>query len=716
MKLLFPLLFILSSFWGSTQLKQKTADNYYKNLEYSKCVEMYEELAEKAITGHKKGDWENVHKAAECNFHLFKMEKACFYYENMYANHKLDEHDCMHYLDALRYTEEYSKSIIIATESAELYSDNIFFPRLINKSNNFNSLFADSAFYSIRATTINSGMGDFSPAYFNNSIVYTSKSSNTGFLTPKYGWDNAYFLNIMQADFNPDSTLNDAEMLKNNFISKAHDGPVSFNLDGTEMVITKNTIGKKNDSQIIVLSLYFSKFLNGEWTELVPFEFNNPEYSVGHGVLSEDGSKLYFVSDQPESFGETDIYVSSKIGGSWGKPINLGNKINTERSEMFPFVQNETIYFASNGHYGLGGLDIFEAPINGTVYPKNIGYPVNTSKDDFGLIFDLTGEIGFLSSNRGNNIDRIYHVEKRKPNLDLIVSVFEKYENLEKLAGQEVWIENITTSSLDSLITDSLGQVKTTLNWNQEYRIFTHKKEYKLLKDAQLNTLNIKKDSSFIRKLVLIPTTIQIHIRVVEKGTGKVIPTADITITDYALKTDSSFITNDEGIITINVDRNKSLWAHGSKKGYIDGDIAFNTANQNDRVIDIELELPPIKVGEKFKLENIFYDLNKSTLREESKSSLDKLADFIIKNNLTIELSAHTDSRGSNYYNQKLSQARAQSCVDYLKKKGVPSKNIKAKGYGESKLVNKCKNGVKCTEEEHQENRRTEVKILKLNK
>lgn len=714
MKFILLALIVLSSIFSYSQLKQKTADAYFTGMEYSKCVEMYDELAKKAITGHKKGNWQNVQKAAESHYHLFEMAQACAYYEKLQGKNKLTEADRTLYIDALRYTEKYQKSITVIRESANLHPTNSFFKRMNDGSNKFSNLFKDSAFYRVKVSSISSDKGDFAPAYFNQSIVFASKAQNTGFITPKYGWDNDYYLNVMQSTFGSDSVLQKPSMLKNNFISKAHDGPVSFNNDGTEMIITKNTLGKKNGQDVIVLSIYFSQLTNGEWSELKAFEHNNSTYNVGHGVLSDDGQQLYFVSDQPNGKGGADIYVSTRTGSTWTSPENLGSSVNTERDEMFPFVQENMLYFSSNGHYGLGGLDIFEIEL-GSSKPTNIGYPVNTSNDDFGVIYEPTGRLGFLSSNRRDNIDRIYHVTKRKLKIGLLVNVYMQYEDLEPFPNQMVWIKNMTTSALDSIQADESGVAMFDVNINQEYRIYSQLEEFILIKEAELNTENLIADTVYIRDLILKPTTIEIHLRVVEKKTGKIIPQATTIISDYGNNTDTTLSTNDEGMVTFTVDRNKVMWAHGSKKGFIDADISFNTQNQDGKVFDIELALSPIRKGEKFKLENIFYDLNKSTLREESKSSLDKLADFIIKNDLKTELSAHTDSRGSSSYNRRLSQARAQSCVNYLKKKGVGSKNILAKGYGESKLINRCKNGVKCSEEEHQDNRRTEVKILEVN-
>ncbi len=706
---------ILTVFSVSSQVKQKMADQLYARMEYSKCVHMYTELSTKCLENKKKADWENVRKAAISNYHLFNMDKAIYYFTKLQGKNLLTESDRESMIQALRYEEKYGKSNELIRESTSLFPTNSFFTSLNDQKDQFSELFADSAFYRVTISDVNSGRGDFGAAYFGESLVFVSKSRNVGFINPKYGWDDDFYLNILQANYDIDSSLTEPILMKHNFLSRAHDGPVSFSPDGSQMAITKNEMGKKHGKDVVVLALYFSNLSNGGWTDLVPFEFNNSDYNMGHAVYSPDGTKLYFVSDKPGGFGEADIYMSTRLGSGWSEPKNLGGNINTTRDEMFPFVEDDRLYFSSNGHYGLGGMDIFETAVSGQEPCSNIGYPVNTSHDDFGLIFDASGEIGFLSSNRGkSNVDNLYHVKKRVVKIDLIGNVFAQYKELEAVPNQLVYIKDNSTQLMDTLITSSSGEFTHPLKINRTYQIYTKKDEFILLNEVSLSTMKINRDSTFRCELVLKPTTIKIHLRVLEKESRKIIPNATTTISDYQLGWDTTLITNSEGIVTLTVDRNKVFWAHGAKKGFIDADISFNSSNENDKVIDLELALPPIKRGERFKLENIFYDLSKSTLRDESMVSLDRLADFLIKNDLRIELSAHTDSRGSGYYNQRLSQARAQSCVDYLKKKGVKSINMLAKGYGENKLINRCKNGVNCSEEEHQENRRTEVKILEV--
>lgn len=699
---------------ASAQLKQKIADEHYKNFEYSKCVLMFDELAKKCTNDKKSCDWENVRKAAFCHYNLFEMEKANHYFSILQKQNALTETDRVTYIKSLRYTQKYDESTNLIKESAANHPQNSYFTTMNSDKNSFKALFADTGYYEVQELSINSDKGDFAPAYFNQSIVYASKSKNTGFLNPTYGWDDDYYLNILQSNIVNDSVLETPKLLKNNFISRAHDGPVSFNSDGTEMVITKNTLGRKKGKEVIVLSLYFSKLVNGEWTELVPFEHNNEAYNVGHAVYADNDQTLYFVSDNPKGVGGSDIYVSKKTGNSWTKPEILGSNVNTTQDEMFPFVNGKTLYFTSNGHFGLGGLDIFEINLpDGKL--RNLGAPVNSSADDFTFICDSTGLNGYFSSNRLSNVDHIYSFVKEEVLIDLIVRVFEKYDVNEIVPTQPIILKNEVTGEKEEYFSDKDGNLHIQVRQNEKYTFSTAKEDFKLQNPVELEVQKATQDTTYQLDLILLPTKITIALRVIAKDTRNPINEATAIVTNLGLKVDTTLTTNKVGLVTLIVERNKTYNAFASKKGYIDAEQNFSTSNQDGKIIELELALTPIKKGEKFKLENIFYDLNKSTLREESMASLDKLADFILKNDLRIELSAHTDSRGSATYNQKLSQARAQSCVDYLLKKGVKSSNIRAKGYGESQLVNKCKDGVTCDEEQHQENRRTEVKILEVN-
>ncbi|MEJ6617551.1 MAG: OmpA family protein [Crocinitomicaceae bacterium] len=714
MKYIIIFLFAGIGFTLNAQLKQKLADQHYDRFEYSKCVMMFDELAEKCLKNKKSCNWDNVRKAAYTHYNLFEMQASLKYFGAMEKQNSATEVDRIAFIKALRYSGKYDQSISLSQKSGQQFPSNAFFKRLNDSKNNFNSLFKDSAYYTINSLYLNSGKGDFGPAYFNNSLVYTSKSKNTGFLNPTYGWDDDYYLNILQAEKETDSTFENPKLLKHNFISRAHDGPVSFNHAGTEMVITKNTLGKRKGKPVIVLSLYISKLVNGEWSDLVPFEHNNTAFNVGHAVFAENAQKLYFVSDDPAGLGGTDIYVSKRLGDNWTKPENLGAAINTEQNEMFPFVSDGVIYFASNGHYGLGGLDIFEMRLESGKM-RNLGSPINSSSDDIAYISDSNGLEGYFSTNRDGNIDNIFGFTKKEVLIDVIVQVFEKYKVNEIVPSQPIKLKNEVTGEEEEYFSDKDGNLHIQVRENEKYTFSSKKEEFRLKEPVSLQVTSATQDTTYKVELILLPTRITIALRIIAKDTRLPINEATAIVTSLETNSDTTLVTNKQGLVTLNVDRNKSYNTFATKKGFLDAEKIFSTTSEDGKIIELELVLTPIKKGEKFKLENIFYDLNKSTLREESMASLDKLADFILKNDLRIELSAHTDSRGSATYNQKLSQARAQSCVDYLIKKGLKSVDIRAKGYGESQLMNKCKDGVTCDEELHQENRRTEVKILEIN-
>lgn len=710
--LIFLLLFPTLIF---AQLKAKIADDHYSRMEYAECTEMYNELANKFLKEETKieSDWEYVRRAAISNYKLFEMEKASRYFDQLKSSNKLTEADRILFIQATRYLADYKKCYQLALEGNNLHSSNSFFKELARDDRSLELLFEDSTRIRLNKLNINSDMGDFGPSINGEALYYATKSSNTRTFNTRYGWDNDYFLNIRQAKLTSDSTVEDPHLMKNEFLTKFHDGPVSFSSDGKMMAITRNREEKEKGEMIKHLAIYFSEFVNGEWSEPKPFQFNSPKYNTGHAVFAENDQAIYFVSDMNGGYGGADIYVSRKQNnGDWGVPVNIGPTVNSSQQELFPFVLNETLYFSSNGHFGLGGLDVYSYSLGRGEKPRNLGYPLNTSFDDFSLVVDATGVNGFIASNRSDNIDRLYNVKFLPISVSLQGIVYAQYVEKESIANHPVLLIDETSGIIDTLYTNEFGQFQADIEKNRTYRLLTSKEDYILLHEGMFKTENLKKDSTFFVELPLMPTTIQVRLRVVEMGTGKIIPYAKTTVTDYSNNSESVLYTDETGIVTIKVDRNKSYWAHASKKGFVDDNVAFNSSNENDKIIDLELKLPPIVKGDKFKLENIFYDLNKATLRPESKLALDKLADFIIKNELKIELSSHTDARGSDAYNLKLSQARAQSCVDYLISKGVKKNQIVAKGYGETQLINKCKNGVECPEDLHQENRRTEVKIL----
>jgi hypothetical protein len=378
-----------------------------------------------------------------------------------------------------------------------------------------------------------------------------SKAKNAGFLNSKYGWDNSYFINMLYSPYDIDSSLMKPKVLKDAFFSRAHDGPVSFSPDGNTMVITKNTLGKHNDQEVVVLAIYFSQKVDGVWQEVTPFPFNNPGYNVGHACFSADGKRIYFSSKQPGGFGGADLYYSDKIGEMWTEPVNLGPTINTDQDELFPHLTATTLYFSSRGHFGIGGLDVFstDLSLNGKVL--NMGAPINTSYDDFGIIALPSEKGGFFSSNRGDFVDRVYAWTRKDPFINFEGTVLADYQVDEPVPNHFVLFEDLTTNQIDTLYTDSLGKFSTQLFVNHNYIFKTSKQYFKLKEELQVQTSGITRDTLLTGELVLQPLIIDVMLKVVERGTNLPIKSSKVTVTNPVTQKDTILYTNDEGIATV---------------------------------------------------------------------------------------------------------------------------------------------------------------------
>jgi len=393
-------------------LKQKVADKYYDQLAYASAVELYEDLA----TG-KRANEHVVQRTADCYRLLGNTVQSEFWYEQVVSGDNPVPGDYYHYSQCLKSNGKYALADKFITMYYEKENSNSIAEQHTANKDYYIDLLQDSLNYTIDELPVNSEESDFAPVLWKDQLVFASNRRSTVMSDKMVAWDETSFLDVYGAINENGSFSEVGKYFAKDLTSKCHDGPVFFDHSNGLIYITRTNAGKtKSDNN---LKIYVLKNPEEDWGNAEGFPYNSDEYSVGHPALTPDGKTMYFISDMPGGYGETDIWKTTLENGKWSKPENLGSEVNTQDQEMFPYISEEgNLYFASRGHLGLGGLDVYVAfkGKEGFLKPKNMGYPMNTRYDDFSLIINEKEKKGYFSSNRpgGKGKDDIYKVELKK--------------------------------------------------------------------------------------------------------------------------------------------------------------------------------------------------------------------------------------------------------------------------------------------------------------
>jgi len=468
------------------------ADLYFDKMWYAEAAELYEIVLNE---GPENQTFEIMRKAGDAHYFNTNMERAFYWYDLLYSKYKSDmrSENLFKYAHSLKGTGKYGR----AKRLMRLYNKALkseggskrYRPGDAALDNILNSEEQD---VNISNIAVNSEYSDFSPMFYqDDKMVFASAMDSAFFNTRRYKWNDQPYLDLYVAKLNEQSNeVRDAVKFSKKINTKYHEASVTFSPDQQTIYFTRNNFGKKlrRDSKgVNNLKIYMSKKMGDSWSEAIELPFNSDEYSTGHPALSPDGKKLYFVSDMPGSMGKTDLFVVDVMGdGQFSDPRNLGPEINTERREMFPFVSEEKIYFSSDGHVGLGGLDIYEVDITeeGFSEVRNMGKPINSKRDDFSYIIKEETQKGFFASNRrgGKGDDDIYSFKRlipEEPNENAIAGIVTEMVTGEVMPKTLVELLDENNVKLMEVETDADGSfVFEELDSNTRYIIRTQKDTY----------------------------------------------------------------------------------------------------------------------------------------------------------------------------------------------------------------------------------------------
>ncbi len=620
----FFLIFFVSTTYAQ-QWKLKKADEYYERFDYTHAVPLYESI--------KNKDAEIYRKLGRAYYVMGNFEKAKKAYKKIISNGIYTPEDIYNYAYYLRVNGEYKKAIKWMRKFARLRPNDSRARRFVANPYYYKELLRFNPNVIIHNVAINGKYEDFGPAGFRDTLVVFASSRDA---SRNWKGNDQPFLDLYKAKIVLDTSLSDVKSFSRRINSRYHDGPATFNKNGTYMVLTRNIYNEKKITEN-KLWLYESYLKDGKWTEPKPLHFNSKDYSCGHPSLSADGKTMYFASDIPGGFGGLDIYVVKRINDStWGQPKNVGAMINTEGNEMFPTWDSEQgyLFFSSDGLPGLGGMDLFVVRIepNGDISePVNLGAPINSTYDDFAIYY-RNNESGFFSSNRpgGKGSDDLYAF---------------------------VQMHNFKNKAIVYYLTG----------------------------------------------------------KVLDHTTGKPIAARIMITEDQKVLSEHQLAPGQNFKIRVWPGHHYKIKAFAP--GYIAREIPVDIKEAQGSIYK-DIQLLSVRQKELLDLcrngiEPLYYDLDKYYLRSGDSLRLKKIVAIMKKfPGIKIEISSYTDSRATFDYNMELSKKRTMVVVKYLIDNGISIDRLKSKWYGETRLVNGCVDGVDCTEEQHQLNRRTEFKII----
>ncbi len=715
-KLLILLLLINTlAYSQSTDKRLLSADKLFIKMAYAEAVEKYEAFLKK-----NPKDFYASRQAALCYTKINEHSKAIDHWPNVADNSQASEKDKLAYAKCLlaNYRIDEAKKVFISLKSSS--DKNI--AAWGKAFENVEQFYEDSALTKVTELSgINTPKPEYSPYMYSNKLIYVNEPKKNSIIKILSSWTNEKFYTISAADRLDSLSLKNSTTFNKHIQSKKMNGPVCFTPNDSVIYFSKSAPKKelkKVKGLTYRMQLFYTRMnqFGDAHPEIMPFAYNSIDYDCMHPTISKDGAHLYFASNMSGGQGGFDIWVCTWDKGAWSKPVNCGPEVNTIGNEVFPFITKESIlYFASDYKPGLGGLDVFTAdPINKNEKfreAENLGASINTQFDDFGVFVKNGEKTGYLSSNRKNNFrddDLFYFVNNKPKWFDSKIKIIDSVTQLPITANYTISLPK--PDAFDKV--DSGKFISIRLKPGKDLQINLSAPNYK----DRFITRKITKEDTVIALSLPSKSEKSIKGKVIDKETNLPLAGVKVAIYDEFGNNYLNTITDSTGDYkAVNLPLDKPLFIGSEKRpDYFSNTEKFRIKQDSDLVKNIYTQ--KIVIGKAIKVDNIYFDLGKFNVRADAALELDKLVQLMKDNpDIIIELSSHTDCRGSASANLSLSDKRAKSSAAYIVSKGIAKNRIKGKGYGEGKLLNACacegKKPSTCSEDEHAQNRRSEFKV-----
>lgn len=658
-------------------------DTHFDQLDFQSAIKYYEMALEDDIESI-----EIMRKIAMAHEQLGDMSASAGWLEKILNLEDSAPQDLLSLAEAYKRLERYDDAIAQYEQYAQKIPSDSRVQSHLKNPYYYLDLYGDSAKYHFHRMAFNSDQPAFGVCRFGDEYLFSSSGISKEFVDAS-DEDRNPFLDIYSCEKNEVNEFVAIQRVNGEVNSDYHDGPVCYDELQRVMYITRNNV--KNGKPVldeqgkINLKIYTSEYLDGEWQRVDELPFNSDEYSNGHPCVSPDGKRLYFVSNRPGGYGGTDIYVCTKFGNDWTEPQNVGDKVNTEGDEMFPQIDEEgNLFFASNGHAGLGGLDLFKSTREGFLFaePTNLGYPISSPHDDFSLYYESGVSNGFFSSNReGQGNDNIYFFSTHVTPMQILAGFVEHHTGA-SLAGELLAVVDLTTGEQIEVMLDEKGAFEIEVLAGHE--------------------VSLRMKSGLYQPEELLRYQCPDPVEDPYNNVG-VFSVEDRAFGQIA------------GLVDAQPHKSQKEWleeqANAARQNLLTLKDQVNAMDQ----IDHDMTAKSEQDGSHLFMEGgpkstILFPFNSSVITLAAGNKLDSIAEVLIAQpEITLQINTHCDSRGDSNFNMILSEDRAQAVRRYLRWKDVPKNQLKMNWHGEDQLVNHCDDITPCGTEEHRVNRRAEL-------